>query len=166
MRLLAALGLGLGLAMPLAATPAAAADWYMTGEAASASSASFIDKDSIRRVGDMVQARFYMVYIENESDGTASLEALMEYDCAQRRSRFLRLATFDDRQAMLSDDPGSGRWSPVNAGTQEEPTMAFACSNGQSRTASPSLGADRPFVSGRAHLVRHRTEDAQPRPAT
>jgi hypothetical protein len=156
------LAAALGLVMPLGAAPAAATDWYMVSETATASSASFVDKDSIRPSGGgLMQARIYLVFLENQSEGMAAIEALMEYDCGQPRSRFLRIATFDDSQRQLSDDPGSARWEPAAEGTAEGSTRTFICSNGQTPAVTPSLGAEFPFASARAHLARHREEDAQ-----
>jgi hypothetical protein len=134
------------------ATPAAAADWYMVSTAEDGTSVTFVDRDSIRASGGQLrQAQIFVVFSEPE-DGTAALDTHREFDCAQPRSRFLYLVSFDEAMRRRSGGAGSGNWRDVNRGTQDEETRTFVCSGGALPANVPSYGDGYPFAAGRARM--------------
>jgi hypothetical protein len=147
-------------ALLFGATPASAANWYLTGESTYGSSVTFVDKDSIEGSGTLRQAQIYLVMAEHQ-EGAPAMDVLVEFDCAEPRNRVLRLVSFSEAGGQIGDEPGSGRWSPVEPGTQAASTRDFACSDGRSLPPSESRGAAYPFAAGRALLARHRAEDAK-----
>lgn len=151
----------LALALLCGASPAMATNWYVTGESVSGSSMTFVDKDSIEGSGTVRRAQVYVVFARTQEDGETAVDALMEFDCAEPRSRFLRLVGFNEAGDRLSEEQGSGRWSPVAPGTQDSSSRAFICSGGRSAPASDSRGAAYPFAGAREVLARHRAEDAK-----
>jgi hypothetical protein len=142
-----------------AASPAAATDWYQTSESAYATNMSFMDRDSIHASGAIRLVRIYQVSSTPDGNGAAAIEALMEYDCAEPRRRFMHLIGFDESGRRLFDSRGSGIWGEVVRGTQDNAAREFACSDGRSLDASASWGEDYPFARARALLAQHRAED-------
>lgn len=153
--------IGLALALLGAASPATATDWYQTSESAYATNMNFVDRDSIRASGAGRLARIYQVSSTPDENGAAAIEALIEYDCAAPRRRFMHLTGFDETGRRIFDSRGSGVWGEVVRGTQDHAAREFACSDGRSPDASASWGADYPFARARALLAQHRAEDVR-----
>ncbi len=143
----------IALAAVLWSMPATAKNWYLVATSESRSTAYFIDRDSIVNSGTSLRrATAWSVHSTSDSDGTASRELQLEFDCSTPRYRFLHLTGYNSSLTVLSDDVGSGTWRAVTSGSLDDSARQFACSGGMRPTTAISYGAGNPFKAGRAAL--------------
>lgn len=153
MRRLAALIVLAAVSMP---GTAGATDWYLTSESQSGNSVTFIDRDSIRPAGEGIRrVNLYVVRRETSDDGTASLDALMEFDCRTPRRRYVRITGYDERLARVRTEEGTLRWGEIAPGTQDRISLTFVCSGGTDVAGAIPHGSAYPFAAGRARLARN-----------
>jgi hypothetical protein len=120
------------LLLALASAPAAA-EWTAVGTA-NEIYAAFADRESIRRVGDLV--RMHGLYDFRRQDRTPegralfSTAVLREYDCAGRRVRLLYSIDFSGHMGEgepVAASQRTGRWEGVVAGGIDDAYLRFAC---------------------------------------
>lgn len=146
---------GLAIAV-LWATPAAATDWFLV--AASADTATFVDRDSIADIGPALRrASIVQVFSQTESDGAAAYAPLLEFDCDKPRYRFVSIKTLDIDGNVMSDDVGSGKWRDVTEDSLDGIARNFVCTGGAEPDHAVSYG-DVPLIPrGRELLQRVNT---------
>jgi len=133
--------------------PASAKNWFLVATSESQTTAYFIDRDSIVTTGPSLRRlTAWSVHSTDDTDGTASRELTLEFDCATPRYRFLHLTGYDANLSVLADDVGSGKWRDVGAGSLDDSARQFACSGGARPASAKSYGAGNPFAVGRRAL--------------
>jgi hypothetical protein len=133
--------------------PASAKNWFLVATSESSTTAYFIDRDSIVNTGaSLRRLTAWSVHSTDDTDGTASRELVLEFDCSTPRYRFLHLTGYSASLAVLADDVGSGTWRTVAGGSLDDSARQFACSGGSRPTSAKSYGAGNPFAAGRAAL--------------
>lgn len=143
----------IALAATLWAMPASAKNWYLVATSESKTTAYFIDRDSITSIGSSIRrVTAWSVHSTDDSDGTASRELVLEFDCTTPRYRFMHLTGYSATLRVLADDVGSGTWRTVSAGSLDAAARNFACSGGTRPTTAKSYGAGNPFKAGRLAL--------------
>ncbi|MBN8814685.1 MAG: hypothetical protein J0J06_04465 [Sphingomonas sp.] len=143
----------LALAATLWAMPASAKNWYLVATSESRTTAYFIDRDSIVTTSTSLRrVTAWSVHSTDDSDGTASRELVLEFDCANPRYRFLHLTSYTASLTVVADDVGSGTWRTVSSGSLDDSARQFACSGGIRPTSAKNYGAGNPFKAGRAAL--------------
>lgn len=144
---------GVVAAAMLCAMPASAKNWFLVATSESRTTAYFIDRDSIVNTGSSLRrVTAWSVHSTSDSDGTASRELILEFDCSTPRYRFLHLTGYNANLTVLADDVGSGTWRTVANGSLDDSARQFACSGGTRPTTAKSYGAGNPFKAGRAAL--------------
>jgi hypothetical protein len=142
------------LALAATASPASATDWFLTARSSNGTSVSFVDKDSIADSGHgLRRAQVYIVLRQAMSDGTASLDGLMEFDCRTPRRRYVRITGFDERLARLRTEEGRMTWTPIVEDSVDESVRQFVCSGGTAPDYAISVGSAYPFADGRARMA-------------
>lgn len=143
----------IALAAMVGAMPASAKNWYLVATSESQSTAYFIDRDSIVNTGSSLRRlTAWSVHSTNDTDGTASRELVLEFDCSTPRYRFLHLTGYSQTLRVLADDVGSGTWRTISSGSLDDSARQFACSGGTRPRSAKSYGAGNPFKAGRAIL--------------
>lgn len=143
----------IALAAVFWAMPASAKNWYLVATSESRTTAYFIDRDSITSTGSSLRrVTAWSVHSTDDSDGTASRELVLEFDCVNPRYRFLHLTGYSSSLSVLADDVGSGTWRSVSKGSLDDSARQFACSGGTRPTTAKSYGAGNPFKAGRIAL--------------
>jgi hypothetical protein len=133
--------------------PASAKNWFLIATSESKTTAYFVDRDSIVNTGGPLRRlTAWSVHSTDDTDGTASRELVLEFDCTTPRYRFLHLTGYNASLTVLADDVGSGKWRDVGAGSLDDSARQFACSGGTRPTTARSYGAGNPFKAGRAAL--------------
>lgn len=113
----------------LAASLPARADWEYV--ASSDFYARYIDPDSARREGDIVNIWELDDKAEQDRHGVYSLRALTDYDCAERAYRIAHLSGHSKPQTegrVIFSRPMRENWKPVAPGSLGEATLARLCS--------------------------------------
>ena len=133
--------------------PASAKNWVLVATSESQTTAYFVDRDSIVNTGSTIRrVTAWSVHSTNDTDGTASRELVLEFDCSVPRYRFLHLTGYDDGLTVLADDVGSGKWRDVGGGSLDDSARQFVCSGGTRPKSAKSYGAGNPFKAGRTAL--------------
>jgi len=133
--------------------PVSAKNWFLVATSESKTTAYFIDRDSIVNTGaSLRRITAWSVHSTDDTDGTASRELVLEFDCSAPRYRFLHLTGYNASLTVLADDVGSGKWRDVGAGSLDDSARQFACSGGTRPTSAKSYGAGNPFAAGRRAL--------------
>lgn len=133
--------------------PASAKNWFLVATSESKTTAYFIDRDSIVNTGaSLRRLTAWSVHSTDDTDGTASRELVLEFDCSTPRYRFLHLTGYDASLTVLADDVGSGKWREASDGSLDDTARQFACSGGTRPTTARSYGAGNPFAAGRRAL--------------
>ncbi len=137
----------------LSSVPASAKNWFLVAVSESRTTAYFIDRDSIVNTGaSLRRLTAWSVHSTDDTDGTASRELVLEFDCTTPRYRFLHLTGYNANLTVLADDVGSGKWRSVDSGSLDDSARQFACSGGTRPTSAKSYGAGNPFKAGRVAL--------------
>lgn len=100
------------------ATPARAAQWIKYG--GNNTGTSYIDFNSIRKVGDSVKVWELQDLKERHKDGEMSVRVFIEYDCKDMRRRALSLITYSEPMTdgkVLVSEEGSTKWSHIQPNT-------------------------------------------------
>jgi len=143
----------IALVAALWAMPASAKNWYLVATSESQTTAYFIDRDSIVNTGASIRrVTAWSVHSTDDTDGTASRELVLEFDCSTPRYRFMHLTSYNPSLGVVADDVGSGTWRTVSNGSLDDSARQFTCSNGAKPTSAKSYGAGNPFKAGRAAL--------------
>ncbi|MBS0480252.1 MAG: hypothetical protein JSR79_13270 [Proteobacteria bacterium] len=133
--------------------PASAKNWFLVATSESQTTAYFIDRDSIVNTGSSLRrATAWSVHSTDDTDGTASRELVLEFDCSAPRYRFLHLTGYNASLTVLADDVGSGKWRDVGGGSLDDSARQFVCSGGTRPSSTRSYGAGNPFAAGRRAL--------------
>lgn len=150
---------GIGLWLAMAATPAAASDWYFIDMSSDNSNISFVDKDSIRDNGGgrTVGAIFSLLDAADE-DGLIAYRFTVEFDCPAMRSRMLMFEAFKPDRSSLGEEVVPDDWKPVSPDTQGGRFAHFICSKGTDGARAKSAGSALPFDAGRAVLDMSRKQ--------
>ena len=133
--------------------PASAKNWFLVATSESQTTAYFIDRDSIVNTGSSLRRiTAWSVHSTDETDGTASRELVLEFDCSTPRYRFLHLTSYSANLTVVADDVGSGTWREVTGGSLDDSARQFVCSGGARPASAKSYGAGNPFAAGRKVL--------------
>lgn len=93
-------------------------------------SARLIDRDSIRRQGDLALVISLSVFLEPIDVGTGLAQAAeteIEIDCNQSRFRNVGYAALTLEGAVIGSGPQDGDWNPINTGTEAEDFADLVC---------------------------------------
>jgi len=154
-------GLFLSGAM-FAASTAQAAQWQMFMPAGQAPNrtAWFIDRSSVRLVGGDKRAWFQMINETPDTKRIKSMKALIELDCAGKRSRFIAIEMFGEK-GLLGQKETPADWSYSAPDSPIETLSQTVCTNNYGETitanASPDIMAQAAFETlDNRGRVKHR----------
>lgn len=151
-----------GLAL-VAASPAAARNWYALSISDKRDSAVFLDRDSIAEAaGSMMRSNTFTYFIDGKPGGATAYQTTLEFDCKESRYRILTLTVFDVAMRVTSDGPASGQWRDVPDESQVATLRRYTCSRGTDPGNVESVGAELPYAAAKALLRGEKPEAPSP----
>lgn len=119
------------VASDILSEPSASAEWHLLDGNSNAK--VYIDRDSIRRTGDVVQAWVLDDLKAPHKRGLStflSVRALEEHDCSKERFRLVAIEQFAGNMGTgdsIYKKSGESGWAPVPRGTMAQSVWKFVC---------------------------------------
>ena len=119
----------LTLLLALAAAPAWA-EWVKLDETAETTFYIRIDFATFRRDGNVRRVWSITDRKQRDKYGAMSTQVLSEYDCEEKRYRFLSISALSDSMAKgstISSNADPGKWDYIPPGTMSESIFKMVC---------------------------------------
>jgi hypothetical protein len=107
-----------------------AVNWVSIDSSADGEITVYIDRDSIRKDGNLRKAWRIQDLKKRDKDGEMSYRVRAEYDCKNERSRTLAVSTHSEGMAsgqILYNASQVGSWIEIPPGTTGDSTLKFVC---------------------------------------
>ena len=107
------------------AAAAQAENWFFVAES-DAGNKFFLDRDSIKRKGNVSEVKTFEISEKPEEDGTVATIVTREYACKEKKSRVKQLVSlFDDQSRKVFN--ATTAWEAVKVDTVDASILQKAC---------------------------------------
>ncbi|MBB4098407.1 surface-adhesin E family protein [Sphingomonas kyeonggiensis] len=138
--------LAVAILLPLAATPAAAQQWYRVG--GNDNTMSYVDLDSLRPLGDKIIGDVESVYVRPLDEGIVAAKIRTEFNCVDKSFRTLEYSFYTAGGKLLRTEPSEtlNQVKRPKPDSINEAIMDFAClRKGGTAVANPITDAPGQF---------------------